>query len=247
MPPLPPARRHRAHEPQPRGDRCPHRKEFIALLVNGAAGQINNRDPFEVEPDRGHARARRIAAALAGEVIKTIQLNRPRPAAAVAGLTAAVEVPKKAIAAADVETARAILRGDPLPAGSAPFSWVVGQPIPRGLWPAYAVECLRMAQLPPATLSEVQALRVGDSAWVGLPGDAFAEIGTAIKEASPAAVTGIISHANDNVGYIPTDKALLEEGGYETWGGPTFFAGPGSAEAMIAAARRLLDQLFANP
>lgn len=217
---------------------------FVPLLVNGAAGQINNRDPFEVDPDRGHARGRRIAAALAGEVIKTIHVSRPRPEATVEGLVASVEVPRKEITPMDIETARAILRGEEPPAGPAPFSWVVGQPIPRSMWRAYALECLRMAELPQAALSEVQALRVGDSAWVGLPGDAFAEIGAAIKAASPAAVTGIISHANDNLGYIPTDKALREEGGYETWGGPTFFTGPGSAGAIVEAARELLERLF---
>lgn len=219
---------------------------FVPVLFNGASGQINNIDLSEVHPDAGHARAHRVAGVLAGEVLKVIHQALPQPEAKLGGVSATVAVPRKEITPTDVAVAQAILRGEAEHLSKGPFSWVVGQPIPPSMHKIYAAECVRMAAMPPLAQSEVQALRIGETAWVGLPGDAFVELGRSIKATSPAAITGITSHTNDNLGYIPTDKALLEEGGYETWGGPTFFVGPGAEPAIVQAAKGLLKRLFSG-
>ena len=49
--------------------------------------------------------------------------------------------------------------------------------------------------------------RVGDVAVVGLGGEAFNEIGKAIKTASPFPHTLIITHCNGAAGYLPTKEA----------------------------------------
>ena len=55
---------------------------------------------------------------------------------------------------------------------------------------------------------------MGESAWVGVPGELFCQIGLDIKEQSPFANTYIVGYANCYQGYFPTPIAY-EEGGYE--------------------------------
>jgi hypothetical protein len=63
---------------------------------------------------------------------------------------------------------------------------------------------------------EVTAVKIGEGlAFVSLPGEPFAEIGIGIREASPFAMTFVISHANGACGYIPLAECF-PRGGYET-------------------------------
>jgi hypothetical protein len=62
--------------------------------------------------------------------------------------------------------------------------------------------------------TEVQALAIGDLAFVTAPGELFAEIGAAMQEASPFAQTIVVGYADDYLGYLFTDRARAE-GGYE--------------------------------
>lgn len=84
--------------------------------------------------------------------------------------------------------------------------------------------------------TEVCALRVGDWAAVGLPGEILTEIGLQIKQRSPFETTAVISLANHSVGYVSTARGH-EEGGYEpTWSAP----GPGAERELVDAGLGLL-------
>lgn len=61
---------------------------------------------------------------------------------------------------------------------------------------------------------ELLALRIGELAFVGVPGELFVEIGLAIKAASPFPVTLVSGYTNGILFYIPT-AAAFAEGGYE--------------------------------
>jgi hypothetical protein len=50
----------------------------------------------------------------------------------------------------------------------------------------------------------VQAIRLGDLMFIGLPGEIFTKWGLEIKHWSPAKFTFIAELANDWFGYIPT-------------------------------------------
>ena len=54
---------------------------------------------------------------------------------------------------------------------------------------------------------EIQLLAIGDSAWVGVPGELFCQIGLDIKEQSPFAHTYVVGYANCYQGYFPTPIA----------------------------------------
>jgi hypothetical protein len=86
---------------------------------------------------------------------------------------------------------------------------------------------------------EVSALVVGDSAFVGLPGEIFVELGLEIKARSPFGYTFVVELCNDAIGYVPTCKAY-DEGGYESTSSPL---APGTGEQMVEAALALLGDL----
>ncbi len=79
--------------------------------------------------------------------------------------------------------------------------------------------------------TRIGAARIGNTAFVFLPGEPFVEIGLAIREASPWELTMIVGYAEDYIGYIPTDRAFAN-GGYEIGPGRWSRVGRGS-EAMV--------------
>jgi hypothetical protein len=145
---------------------------------------------------------------------------------------------------------------------------VVGQPLPPSTLRAYARECRLLAEMPEEQETEMTALRIGDGALVGLPGEVFAELGLMIKAGSPFGMgsvaaamsllnranafipmpkydgaTLVASLANDYVGYVPPRRAREEEGGYETWAARSALPTGGTGEAMVESAARLLGKL----
>src|SRR5262249_2122236 len=86
--------------------------------------------------------------------------------------------------------------------------------------------------------TEMQRLRIGPLALVSIPGEPFQEIGHAIEKQNRGALgtSGIwpVGYANDEIGYLCTDRAYVE-GGYEPgayvyYGRPAPFRGE---EALI--------------
>ena len=74
----------------------------------------------------------------------------------------------------------------------------------------------------PELPGEVQIIRLGDTCIVTLQGEAFVEIGLAIKAASKAAKTFVLETSNGYApGYLYTEQAG-REGGYEV--GTSMFA-----------------------
>lgn len=216
----------------------------VPMLMNGTSGQINNIDVSDPHQTRGHAQARRVAQAVATEVHRVIHTLTPQPASHLAATTERITLPRKQVTAEDVMLAERLLAGEPLPTEAGPWSFVVGQPIPERLERLYAHSCAPLHALRDQPIaSEVQTFRVGDSAWVALPGEVFVEIGLAIKADSPLAQTFVIGLANDSLGYLCTDHAYQHEGGYETWASIGNAVGAGAEGVLRDAANRSLQRL----
>jgi len=88
---------------------------------------------------------------------------------------------------------------------------------------------------------EVQALRVGSAAVVGLPGEVFCQLGLDIKRDAPLSHVMVAELSNDNPGYIPTPSAF-EEGGYEV---DSAASAQETGGLLVEAARELLAQMAA--
>ena len=221
------------------GDTC------ISLLWNAASGQINNTD-FSGRTKwtaSGHQQAVKMANVLAGHFIVEMQLMEMHETLDLSGDLATLTFQRKEITADDLKVAEQVLS---VPQGTydayetGPFSWVVGQPIPHALVDVYAHECQRLAKLPTQMTAPVQVIRLGEAAIVALPGEVFVETGMNIKAKSDANPTFLVSLANGYIGYICTDKALAQEGGYETWAAKSSLPAAGTVPTMEALVASML-------
>ena len=93
----------------------------------------------------------------------------------------------------------------------------------------------------------VQALRIGDVALIGVAGEAFVEIGLAVKARSPFPHTIFLGYTNGCLGYIPTANAY-PAGGYEVHRAHAVYrlpatVAPGSEAMTLAVSVRLLAEL----
>lgn len=97
----------------------------------------------------------------------------------------------------------------------------------------------------PVERVEVQAIAVGDVAFVAYPGEMFAEFGLRTKAASPFAMTIVCGLANGWHGYVPT-RSAFDHGGYEPR--LSFFSrlAVDAGDRMTDAALRLLARLAAR-
>lgn len=86
----------------------------------------------------------------------------------------------------------------------------------------------------------IQALRIGDVVIAAMPGEPFAEIGVAVKKASPFPVTMFCGYSSGAGGdYLPTE-AEYAFGGYEVQRTPY---APGADRAVVEAFIRLLNEV----
>ena len=216
----------------------------MPILWNAASGQINNNDfsGQRVWQDRGHRQAERMANVLAGHVITEIQLMAMQEELDLGVATGRLEFSRKVITAGDLEVAEKVLAGG-YEYEEGPFSWVVGQPVHKDRVDVYAMECQRLAKLPEQMTAPVQALKLGEAAILALPGEIFVESGLRIKEQTSASPLVLVSLANGYIGYVCTDEALLEEGGYETWAAMSSLGGVATMPAMEGLGLSLLRQL----
>ncbi len=205
--------------------------DFVAALSNGASGDINNWHVIGGKPNANdrYQHTERVAGLIAAAALwawneATFTGDVP-VASAMCEVTLSPRPPATAeeIASAD-EIEERVSAGKPVLMGERSFARRVH----------------RFATNPPqARATWVQAVRVGDLALVGVPGEFFVELGLAIKARSPFAQTMILELANDCIGYIPTARAF-EEGAYEPNSTPYV---PGFGEQIVEAAVGLLEGL----
>ncbi|MDE2801051.1 MAG: hypothetical protein OXI94_20500 [Gemmatimonadota bacterium] len=218
--------------------------DCVPILWNAASGQINNNDYSgeRIWRDRGHPRARRMANVLAGHVLTEIQLMDLDEELALEAVTGTLEFSRKVITETDLDIAEQILAGG-YDYEEGPFSWVVGQPVRQDRVGVYARQCQRLAALPEQMTAPVQAIRLGDAAILALPGEIFVETGLRIKAQTSASPLMLVSLANGYIGYVCTDEALTQEGGYETWASLSSLGGVGTVPTMESLSLSLLETL----
>lgn len=200
---------------------------FVALLSNGASGDINNlpfgvtrppREPFEQvrivaqkTADAAWLARRKIATHRADVRLGlrqrevTLRLRRPTTE--------------------QITRARAILAGK-------------GKEALPPLAESYARRTLALAEGPETLKVPLQAVRIGELALCAIPFEVFVEIGLELKRRSPFPRTAVIGLANGYHGYLPTPEQH-RLGGYETWLGTNRV----QEDASTILTRELLDML----
>ncbi len=92
---------------------------------------------------------------------------------------------------------------------------------------------------------EIQALRLGPVALVGLPNEVFTELGQEIQTRSPFADTLVVELANGCEGYLPTPRAFAE-GGYEIMLARSSKLAPEAGAQVVEKALEVLGELANN-
>jgi hypothetical protein len=197
---------------------------FVAMLSNGASGDINNIN-FRGGQTRllPYARMELVANQVAAEVFRAMQVVEYRDVAPLQMIQRELTLETRRPTTELVAWARDVLAQPD------------GTPSKHPRERIYAERTLRMNDMPPRIDVPLQALRIGDLAIVTIPFEAFVEIGLELKAKSPFPDTVVISLANGAYGYLPT-AAQHELGGYETW--------LGTNQVEVQAASRIVDTLL---
>ena len=209
---------------------------FVAIMANGCCGDINNVD--RTKAPSGEPRpypdyqVDRVGNALAAECWKRWSQLDERIEDATVGAATAYPVYRRRTRAEEEQ--RTV-------AGGMRATEQIGSKWPQFV-ESYAREREAMDRMPLEMETVVQALRIGDMAMVGFPGEFFVEYGLNTKRSSPLARTMTIELANDWIGYVPTD-AGLDQGGYETWLARSARVAKGSEKRFLDAAADCLDRL----
>jgi hypothetical protein len=205
--------------------------EFVAMLMNGCCGDINNIDVFRPAPDYLDPwyQINRVAEVVAASAYQAWRGVRPGEYERWPRLSAASErfmFRRREFSREQVEAAGQQLKGH-APRNLGDREWLEAHTI------------VELSKQPLEQETQIQAMRIGDLGLVGLPGEIFVEIGLEIKQRSPFRRTMVGELANDSLGYIPTSKAF-SDGSYEVY---TTAASPSTGPAMVESAVRLLNQL----
>jgi len=175
------------------GDQC------VTLFLNGCCGDINH-SPYLKQtalPRGGPAKAIQLGRAIGGVAVNAAEKGEPVADSRVAAMLDTLKIPYYEVddrmRAYAAELARKEKPSD---------------------FEQYIIKTVAEWNLG-GTLEPVpvHAIRVGNTAFVGLPGEIFCHWGLEIKKWSPAAFTFVVELANHWVGYVPTVEQAVR-GGY---------------------------------
>jgi neutral ceramidase len=194
---------------QPDGDEDP---PLVAMMANGASGDINNIDRLNPRPSRlPYHRMREVAEDLAAKVDAAVAKLSWRNSAPLDARFRELELAWRPI--------------EPELLAWAEPAWV------QRLSYAGRVQLLADAQGPARI--PLQVLRIGEIGVATSPCETFAEIGLEFKERSPFPRSFLVSLAHGYIGYLPTPRHF-ELGGYETWPGTNFLEREASVKMLDA-------------
>ena len=212
-------------------------QEPTCMFFNGCCGDVNHVDYRDANQGRGYEMAEHVGSLLALEAREAIEGSEAVAAGNVGIVREQVVLERLKISPAEQARCEEVLREA---REHPPEGQVDG--LPDAYFANLRLGMARVQDHPDEV--EVMTIRIGDMAIVGLPGEAFCQLGLEIKRRSPACHTLVAGLCNDAIGYLPTEDAFLQ-GGYEPTVGSTFYE-PGSAERLVEAAVGQLGQLFEN-
>jgi len=201
---------------------------FVAMLSNGASGDINNIDFAGNRPPRApFEQIRQVATKVSDAAWRATRDLEYKTDLPIATRERRIVLQTRKPTAEQVEQAGKLL--------DMTAEELKAQP---RLASHYALRILALAKRPETTEVAIQAIRIGDQAIVGLPFEVLVEIGLDLKKKSPFPRTLLISMANGGFGYLPPPHQH-ELGGYETWLGTCKVA----EDSSVILTKELLEML----
>ena len=224
-----------------------HGEELVTIFTNGTSGNVNHIDVSRRDQLSGHEESARIGTILAADVLKILPQLRPIETNSLQVRSVKVELPVPKIETDEIKWAQQIMAqyGKAVPPAFSDVvkAWrIIDLASSKSKSRGEITTTVPLTDDGTALQSEVQVVALGDElALVGFPGDAFVELGLAIKLNSPFTFTVISEQSgNGTLSYVPNRKAFLE-GGYEVISAR--FA-PGGGEILTETVIRTLIELF---
>lgn len=208
-----------------------------AMVLNGCCGNINPWDPFDPDYPNDHVI---MGNKLAERAIGLLEKVEFEDRTVLGYQSKILELPLREVSEQELAWADDILQKHPEPwwtddsRTSVEWDWMK----------AAGIKSVELIKKREQTLKyEIQVLRIGSVAIVGLPGEPFVEGQLAIKLASKARLTYVVHCCSQYVGYIPTIDAFAR-GGHEA--DTTYWAKmvPGSLEAISECATNMIAEMF---
>lgn len=203
---------------------------FVAMMSNGASGDVNNsnvQNPIGKRP--AWQRMREIADDIADSAVKAIHNIEHRNDCRLGVETSTIELGVRRPDASRLEWARDMIA-------------TIREPQQISRPQLYAQEALELLKYPESVPVELQALRIGDLSIAAIPGEVFAESGLEMARRSPFAKNFTIELANGYYGYLPTPRQHLL-GGYETWPARSSFMEVEAASKIETQILKMLEHL----
>jgi len=178
--------------------------------VHPTGGDANGLHPMFDDADRGYEHAIHMGRVIAGAVLQVYDKTAFTEPESVAYRCRTVMAPTNKPTAAELTAAERIcaLHG----AGRDSEIGLEGMELTTAV--AEALRMVQMKDAPDAVPLCLTGVRMGEIAFVGIPGEPFTSVGTAIKAGSPFAATLPCCLTNGAEGYYPS-KDAYDEGGYE--------------------------------
>lgn len=209
-------------------------KGFVAMMTNGASGDINN-NPFGIAraPRAPFEQVRIVASKAADAAWEATRDLEYDDDPLIATRQREVPLTYRTVTRNQVVRAEATLEAIK-EEGEEAFPKKAAQ---------YARQVLNFEEARPPEPILIQAIRIGDQAIVALPFEVLVEIGLELKAKSPFDHTIVVGLANGSYGYLPPPNQHVL-GGYETWIGTSRFV-PQSSVELVENLFEMLDELHA--
>lgn len=215
-------------------------KTFVSAFALGPSGDVNHIDVGKDEPIYSPSNPEKFGNELGRTVLENVpnlrSIKRPAFAMQSAKLWLPLQVPSKE----QIDSARILIHRLYEAKDTGEYVKRAGGEAGDFLKRVEMSKYINLAERKPKVQVEVQVFRIdSETAIVGLPGEIFAELGLAIKKASPFKNTFVMTVCNDKTSYIPTQKAFAE-GSYEV---TNAVVKPGAGEMLVQTAITLLNKI----
>jgi hypothetical protein len=198
--------------------------DVVILFANGAFGNMNHVDYSNPNTSEfGYEWAGWMGKELAKDALRAMEATKISTEYKLGSRSKIIKIPIREIFDRDLKKAKEISDGAILPMTSPmPQSERRGgmtasfldHPYWGKMWSREIVLLAEEKQKNPTVDVEVQAISVGNAAFVGVPAEYFVEFGLEMKEKSKIRPTFLVGMSNGCVGYVPTLRAF-KGGGYE--------------------------------
>lgn len=178
-------------------------ENIVCLFGLGACGNINHTDIYQTTNTRHQEHYKKMGRILAGEVLAVREKIETSETLQLKANQHILSIPNRQPTSQEMEEARQLIRA---PEGK------------NGMEVGTAKRTITLAddiELKQSSDIEIQVMKIGESAIVGIPCELFVEYGLEIKRESVTKHTIINTLTNGSHSYVPTKEAL-PRGGYET-------------------------------